>query len=128
MRVARLSVIGFVVCVAGVVALFAQEGHPLTGTWSGDWGPTLTEREHITLVMRWDGTEISGIINPGPNSVDLTAVRLDVTDWTVRLEASGPNGAISAEGRLETLESPNRTLHGRWQVGDTEGDFLLARD
>src|SRR5262245_50015695 len=28
--------------LAAMVPMFAQEGHPLTGTWSGDWGPTPT--------------------------------------------------------------------------------------
>ena len=30
-----------------IVALpaLAQEGHPLTGTWSGDWGPSISEQE-----------------------------------------------------------------------------------
>src|SRR5262245_57024510 len=41
--------------LSALVPLFAQEGHPLTGTWSGDWGPTPTQRNHVTLVMSWDG-------------------------------------------------------------------------
>ena len=38
-----------------VLAGAAQEGHPLTGTWSGDWGPGADQRTHITMVMTWDG-------------------------------------------------------------------------
>src|SRR5438093_13772912 len=49
-----------------VVSGLAQEGHPLTGTWSGDWGPKTTERNHLTVVMNWDGKSITGTINPGP--------------------------------------------------------------
>jgi hypothetical protein len=122
--------------LAGLIlpgAAQAQEGHPLTGTWSGDWGPNLEEREHLTVVMRWDGENVTGLINPGPRSVVLGTVRLDVTDWTVRLEAgarddSGRSVPIAAEGRLENLESAHRTLRGTWRQGDRQGGFLLTRD
>lgn len=111
----------------------AQEGHPLVGTWSGDWGTTLTEREHLTLVMRHDGESVTGLINPGPGSVALREVYLDVTDWTVRLAArrndsAGQEIAIEAEGQLEDLESYHRTLRGTWREGAREGDFVLTRD
>lgn len=127
----RLGVFPAVCLLAAVVAsagAYAQEGHPLTGTWSGDWGPTLTDREHITLVMQWDGQRVTGLINPGPDSVPLDEVSLDANDWTVRLQATSQSGRISAEGRLEDLESAHRTLRGTWRVGATEGDFLLTRD
>jgi len=39
----------FIFCIlaslATVVAAFAQEGHPLKGSWIGDWGPNKTDRE-----------------------------------------------------------------------------------
>src|ERR1019366_7769238 len=34
-----------------VTAGFAQQGHPLTGTWSGDWGSSPTQRNQVTFVM-----------------------------------------------------------------------------
>src|SRR5580692_7366036 len=85
-------------------ALFAQQGHPLTGTWSGDWGPSATERTKVTFVMDWDGKSVTGQINPGPDSIPLASVLLDVTNWTVRIEAdtkdqSGKPVHISAEGK-----------------------------
>lgn len=107
----------------------AQEGHPLTGTWVGDWGPDLNDQEHLTVILSWDGERISGLINPGPNSVTLDEVSLDVTDWTVRLRArSGTEMEIFAEGRLEDIESWHRTIRGTWRQGGREGAFLLTRD
>lgn len=124
-----------VVLLASVLAGFApaQEGHPLTGTWVGDWGPDLSDREHLTVVLSWDGERISGLINPGPGSVTLEEVGLDVTDWTVRLRArdTSEGGApieIAAEGQMENLESWHRTIRGTWRQGGREGDFLLTRD
>jgi hypothetical protein len=114
-------------------ACLAQQGHPLTGTWSGDWGATPTQRTQITLVLNWDGKQVTGIMNPGPDSVQLANVYLDPTTWTVRIEAdakdaSGKPAHISAEGRLEDIASYHRKLNGTWKQGTAAGDFKLTRD
>lgn len=120
--------------VIGLVAVsaLAQEGHPLTGTWSGDWGPGTTQRTHITMVMTWDGKTVSGTINPGPDAIAVPAIALDVTNWTVRFEADakGSSGPvrITAEGRLDDLASSHRTITGTWRQGTIKGDFKLTRD
>src|SRR5438309_11509723 len=97
-------------CLAAPFFALAQEGHPLTGTWSGDWGPTTTQRNHLTFVMNWDGKNVTGTINPGPDSIPVGSVLLDVTNWTVRMEAdakdqSGRAADMTAEGKLEDLRS-----------------------
>jgi hypothetical protein len=120
--------------LAGVAAAFAfaQQGHPLTGTWSGDWGPTATQRTPVTFVLNWDGKQVTGIINPGPDSIPIASVFVDVTTWTVRIEAdtkdaSGPVH-ISAEGKLDDIGSYHRTLAGTWRQGNIRGDFKITRD
>jgi hypothetical protein len=112
---------------------FAQQGHPLTGTWSGDWGAAPGQRTAVTFVLNWDGQKVTGIINPGPDSIPLTAVYLDVANWTVRFEAdakdaSGKPAHIVAEGKLEDLASYHRAIKGTWQQGAANGDFRLTRD
>ena len=112
---------------------FGQQGHPLTGTWSGDWGAAPGERTAVTFVLNWDGQKVTGIINPGPDSISLTSVYLDVANWTVRFEAdakdaSGKPAHIVAEGKLEDLASYHRTIKGTWQQGAAKGDFRLTRD
>jgi hypothetical protein len=123
-----------VACIwLGMVPVLAQQGHPLTGTWIGDWGPASGQRTAITLVMNWDGKNVSGLINPGPDSIPLGSVSVDYATWTVRIEAdtkdaSGKPVHISAEGKLEDLGSYHRTLKGTWQQGAAKGDFRLTRD
>jgi hypothetical protein len=121
------------VLLIAVVSAPAQEGHPLTGTWSGDWGATATQRNHLTLVLSWDGKNVTGTINPGPDAIKLGSVNLDVTNWTVRIEADGKDQAgkvvhISAEGKIEDLSSAHRKLAGTWNQGSSKGDFKLVRD
>ena len=110
----------------------AQEGHPLTGTWSGDWGPGAAQRTHITMVMTWDGKTVSGTINPGPDAIAVPAIALDVTNWTIRFEADakGSSGPvrIAVEGRVDDLASAHRVITGTWRQGTTKGDFKLTRD
>lgn len=114
-------------------SVIAQQGHPLTGTWSGDWGPSATQRTQVTFVLNWDGKNVTGIMNPGPDSIPLASVYLDVTNWSVRIEADAKDKAgkaihISADGRLEDLGSYHRTIRGSWHQGSVNGDFRLTRD
>ena len=111
-------------CVLFTTSTRAQEGHPLTGTWAGDWGPPGAARTHITMVMNWDGKSVTGLINPGPDAIPLTGVSVDWGTWSVRIEAKG----ISAEGRLEDIGSYHRRIVGTWNQGGTKGDLKLTRE
>ena len=125
--------LGLTACLVLPFFALAQEGHPLTGTWSGDWGPTATQRNHLTIVMNWDGNNVTGMINPGPDAVPLASVFLDVTNWTIRLEAdakdpSGSPAHITAEGKLDDIASYHRKITGTWRQGTAKGDFRITRD
>ena len=124
----------FMTCLVAGVSALAQEGHPLTGTWSGDWGPTVTQRNHVTVVMNWDGKNVTGtLFNPAPDATPIGGVFLDVTNWTVRIEADGKDQSgkavhITAEGKLDDIASAHRKITGTWMQGSTKGDFKLTRD
>jgi hypothetical protein len=133
MRGRSLLLLTLAACLACAIVAIAQEGHPLTGTWSGDWGPNNTQRTHVTFVMSWDGKNVTGTINPGADAVQMGNVALDVTSWTVRIEADGKDQSgkpvhISVEGKIEDLSSAHRKLAGTWTQGATKGDFRLTRD
>jgi len=133
MRRRVLPLFCLVACLALGTPAIAQEGHPLTGTWGGDWGPTATQRNHVTFVMNWDGEKVTGVINPGPDQAPLASVFLDVTNWTVRIEADAKDAGgkpvrVIAEGKLEDISSPHRRIAGTWRQGTTNGDFRITRD
>jgi hypothetical protein len=120
-----------------IFLLFAQEGHPLTGTWHGEWGPSSTHRNDVTLVLEWDGKNITGLINPGPESIKLTTATLEPnfepTKWTVHFEADakdrdGKPVRFIIDGRIENLTSIRRSIVGTWSHGNVKGDFKITRD
>ena len=132
----RSRVIWFFLLFAGcvlILPIFAQEGYPLSGTWYGDWGPTPAHRNQITVVMSWDGKNVTGIINPGPDVIAIKVAILDSTKWIVHIEADakdqqGQPVHFIANGKLENIGSYNRTITGSWNHGATKGDFKLRRD
>jgi hypothetical protein len=112
----------------------AQEGHPLIGTWSGEWGPSAKVRNQVLLILEYKSTVISGVINPGdPDEAPLKVATLDSTKWTVHLEADskdekGNPVKVTVDGKLDNIGSANRTLTGTWIRGNTKGDFKLTRE
>ena len=131
MRLRAVYLICLLACLA--IPALAQEGHPLTGSWTGEWGPSVTERNNITLVMDWEGEKIGGFVLLGANSIPIVDVVLDVTEWTVHLEAKGKDASgnaieIASDGRLEDIGSAHRTITGTWRQGTSKGDFKITRD
>ena len=113
--------------------VLAQFGHPLKGTWSGDWGPTKENRTHVVLELNWDGKAITGNINPGPKAVPLKKAELNPDTWGVHLEGDGKDGSGATvhyviDGKLENIGAYARVLSGTWTEGGKKGDFRVVRN
>jgi hypothetical protein len=112
----------------------AQEGHPLIGTWSGEWGTSAKVRSPLLVILEWKTTTLSGVINPGePDEAPIRVGTLDSTKWTVHLEADskdekGSPVKVVLDGKLEDIGSHNRTLTGTLTRGGVKGDFKLTRE
>jgi hypothetical protein len=117
----------------------AQEGHPLAGTWYGDYG-SATQKHDLTVIMKWDGRAVTGSINPGPEARTIASVVMNITPGK-----PAPEGQDSTRGvppafhvRIEvdgnvfdgTIQNPvagNRRLTGTWTRGNERGTFQLRR-
>jgi hypothetical protein len=110
----------------------AQEGHPLKGSWLGEWSGNATHGDNILLILDWDGQAITGMINPGTDNIPLGQASLDPNGWVVKLEADGKDAAggnvhYVIEGKIENLELPNRSINGTWQSNKGRGAFTASR-
>jgi hypothetical protein len=110
----------------------AQEGHPLKGSWLGEWTGNSVHGDNILLILDWDGKTVTGMINPGTDNIPLKAASLEPNGWVVKLEADGQDKDGSAvryviEGKLENLELPNRAINGTWSSNKGRGAFTASR-
>jgi len=133
MRVLLDRVSGALVALLLAAPALAQFGHPLKGTWSGDWGPTKENRTRVLLELHWDGKAITGTINPGPKAVPIKKAELNTDTWGVHIEAEGKDSSGASlpyviDGKLENIGAYQRVLAGTWTEGGKKGDFKLIRN
>lgn len=121
----------FTVCLAlpGLLGTaLAQEGHPMTGSWVGEWSTEDGGSNRVVVILDWTGSEITGTINPGPNAIPIETAEVNPNDWSLHFEAVGDDGTrYVVDGSLDDLGTYNRTLAGTWNVGDVTGEFSITR-
>ena len=115
--------------VTAMPSLQAQEGHPLVGTWQGTWG---ADDNFLTLILTWDGVQLHGIVNPGPDSSELGQSSVDSSTWHVQLDMpvtdnNGATAALTLDGTINNIGSRLRTLTGTWRRQGQSGPFTLQR-
>jgi hypothetical protein len=117
--------------LAGSMAL-GQHGHPLQGSWSGNW--TSGGQQGRLLVLLDFGTDqvISGNIIEDSIRTPIKEATLDLDTWTVTLkgdqkEQDGSTLPIEIKGTIENLGSiTERAIVGTWHKGSAAGDVRLT--
>jgi hypothetical protein len=130
LRAALVALVLVLPTVAG-----AQFGHPLKGQWSGQWGPA-DNPNRLLLDLQWDGKEITGVINPGPQAATIKGVTFDYSDpsaWRVKMTAEGKDASgkpvqISVDGTLENIGAYARLFHGTWTQSGKKSEFTVTRN
>jgi hypothetical protein len=117
------------ICLVMAAAAFAQQagGDPLSGSWVGDWGPSASDRNQVTVELKWDGKALSGTVNPGPNAVALQKATFDSKTNAVHFEADakGRSGNVlhyMIDGKVE-----KDTMTGSWSHDQRKGDFKITK-
>ena len=116
---------GVLAVVLAAHSASAQFGHPLKGTWSGEWG---TAKTHVVLDFNWDGKALSGSLNPGANAVTFSKVTLDPATWMVHAEADKGGVRYVIDGKMENVGAYARFITGTWQQGSQKGNFKVTRN
>src|SRR5215470_19793514 len=89
MRLRVLTLLSILACSLIVVSALGQ-GDPISGTWTGTWGPSPNDRNDVTLQLKWDGKALTGNITGGTNvsgQIPLQKTTFDPKTGVVHMEA-----------------------------------------
>ena len=135
MRTGFLRAVSLALMLSLPAAAGAQFGHPMKGQWSGEWG-SKSNPNRLLLDLDWDGKQVTGVINPGPNAATVKSVSFDYSNpsaWVVKMQAEGKDAAgkpvtISVDGKLENIGAYTKLFHGTWMQGGQKGEFAVTRN
>jgi hypothetical protein len=116
----------FLVSVVSVAALTAADD-PLSGTWTGDWGPSAMDRNQVTVELKWDGKTLTGTVNPGPNAVELKKATFDPKTNAVHFEADTTNRRGNPIHYVIDGKIDAKTMTGTWNHDNRNGDFKITK-
>ncbi len=130
MRRRILTLFCLAVCVAIVPAFSQQKAgtDPISGKWSGDWGPSRFDRNRVTVEFKLAGKTVTGTVNSEGKVVQIKNGSFDPNTNTFHMEADSPGPGdrivhFVIDGKLE-----NNTLTGSWNHDTRKGDFKITKE
>jgi hypothetical protein len=110
-------------------------GDSLSGTWVGDFGPAFYDRNTISLELKWDGKNLTGMVKPGVpgarmyrnfEGFPISNASFDPGTGLIKFEAM-----YQPRGRRYLIEGKIKgdTFNGTWNRPEEnkDGDFKLTR-
>ncbi len=109
-----------------ISAIYAADD-PLSGTWTGDWGPSERDRNQATVELKWDGKTLTGTVNPGPNAVEIKNATFDPQSGAIHMEADATSRRGAQIHYMIDGKVDGNTMTGTWSHDNRNGDFKLSR-
>jgi hypothetical protein len=127
MRVKTVYLVCLALGLALVGSAVAQKSDPLSGTWTGDWGPSPSDRNQVTVELKWDGKKLTGTVNPGPNAVELQKTSFNPKSGAVHFEADAKGRDGSPIHYIINGRVDKDTMTGTWSHDNRKGDFKITK-
>ena len=129
MRSRVLVFLSSIACLSILASAFAQ-GDPVSGTWSGDWGPSPNDRNDVTLSLKWDGKALSGNVTGGTNvsgSIPLQKTTFDPKTGAIHMEADVKGRGNQTIHYVIDGKVEKNTMTGSWNHDNRKGDFKITK-
>ena len=135
MRAKLMITVCVLVSLSIAIPMMASQGtaaaDPLSGTWTGDWGPSAGDRNQVSVTLKWDGKALTGTVKslqPARADVSLQKSTFTPATGAVHMEAESPN--MRGAGTVHFIidgKLTNGTMAGSWNHDTTKGDFKLTK-
>ena len=124
-----IRIAAVILCLAVALPLFALQSDPLSGNWTGDWGPNAADRNKVSVDLKWDGKALTGVVHsvnfPRPD-VTLAKTSFNSATGSVHMEADSTNRGQTVhfviDGKLA-----NGVMSGSWNHDTVKGDFKISK-
>lgn len=100
---------------------------PVSGEWVGQWGPSPSRQTAVTLELKWDGSNLTGTVNPGRDAIPLSKALFDPQSQAVTLELDGPNPDREIVHYVIKGTIEGMTMRGTFDRDGDAGTFQLER-
>jgi hypothetical protein len=123
----------FVVCLligfaaGSACAQQKTSADPISGTWTGDWGPSARQRTQVTLELHFDGKTLTGTVNPGPEAIPLKKASFDPKTSAVHIEVDAPSPDGSTVHYVVDGKLDKNMITGSWVRDNGKGDFKIKK-
>lgn len=106
----------------------STEADPLTGRWEGEWGPSPERQTQVIVELKWDGTTLTGTVNPGGRAAQLGKSTFNPKTKAISMELDvndvrGEPDHYSIEGKVEGKE-----MTGTWTRKQGSGTFKITKE
>lgn len=99
----------------------------VTGTWAGEWGPSPTRQTQVTVDLKWDGTNLTGTVDPDRRSIEIKKGSFDPKTNAVRMELDGPNPAGETVHYIIEGNIAGSTMSGTFDRAGEKGTFKIEK-
>ena len=123
------TIVCLAACMMIAASAFAQQSgaNPLSGTWTGDWGPSPSDRNQVTVDLKWDNNNLTGTVNPGPNAIGLQKATFNPKTGEIHFEADAKSRRGEAIHYVIDGKVDKGTMTGRWSHDNRKGDFKITK-
>lgn len=128
MKVLTCSLFLLIVVLSGCASgKPSTEVDPLTGRWEGEWGPSPDRQTNVVLELKWDGTTLTGTVNPGNRGMELGKTSFNPSTNAISMEldahdVSGEMDHYSIQGKVD-----GKNMAGTWTRNKGTGTFKISR-
>lgn len=121
-----------VIALAGILAACSSDksatsADALSGTWTGEWGPSPDRQTFVTLELKWDGTNLKATVNPGRSPIEVSKATFEQQTQAITLELDAPGSTREIVRYVVKGQVSGDSMSGTFDRGGELGTFRLEK-
>ena len=123
----HLFLLAVLLLVTACASKLAPSTDPPSGSWLGDYGPDAERREQVRLDLKWEDSNLRGVVRAGFRDLPVSKVSFkpETGAITMEFDAQGNNGQTVHYVIEGTVKGDAMT--GTWSHDSQRGDFRLTK-